>query len=136
MLLTAIVLALGSLGPARRFVPEPYAQAGAIDCANGLRIDATAAPASTDRIAAGTAIVAALRRPVDSTALEALRAAGLEPLAGVFPQSVVCRAGRDIPATTPDCALWLAPLPPGAKLAPDLPADGLVEVVAEVRQIR
>ncbi|MFO7650080.1 MAG: S8 family serine peptidase [bacterium] len=130
MLLTAIVLALGSLGPARRFVPEPYAQVGAIVCANGLRIDATAALASTDRIATGTVIVAALRRPVDSTALEALRAAGLEPLAGVFPQSVVCRAGRDIPATTPDCALWLAPLPPGAKLAPDLPADGLVEAVA------
>lgn len=129
-LLIATVIALGSPGPARRFVPEPYAQAGAIVCANGLCIDSTAAFSPADRIAAGSIVIAALRAPVDSPALAELRAAGLEPLAGVFPQSVVCRAACDVPAGTPARALWLAPMPPGAKLAPDLPADGLVEVVA------
>ncbi len=129
-LLTALLVAVGSPGPARRFVPEPYGAAGAVECANGLRIDSSRAYRADDRIPAGRVVVAALRRPVDSDALEALRRAGLEPLAGVFPQSVVCRAARELAGLAPPCALWLAPLPPAAKLAPDLAASGAVQAVA------
>jgi hypothetical protein len=127
-----VLLILGFLGPgisrsgpARSLVPEPYDEAAVIRFANGASIDTRSAPPPADsaRLSAGSYWLVHLAGPVQEEWLRALAQTGARPVCYLAYQNLVCRITREIPAASLkqlDFTGWLGPLPPSAKLAPEV----------------
>ncbi len=140
-----LLLILALVGPGIRktgsalpFAPEPYQDRRIVHFANGFTIDTRRTPTAspTTTIPAGSVWLAGLDAPVGRGLLSSLERRGAEPLCYLAYSTLVFRARTDTPArrlgSMPGVA-WLAPLPAGAKRAPEaFPFPGRREYVVSL----
>jgi subtilisin family serine protease len=119
VLLVLSALELHRLGPARRFVPEPYAEAAVIHLASGDSVPAQSGISNIQSaIASSRYVLVHLPCPVTQHGLGALRAAGLEPVGYLAYQNVICRR-LDTRGSASGIDWPVLPFLPEYKLAPE-----------------
>ncbi len=104
---------------------EPYSDAAVIRFANGTSIDTRIAPLPErgSHLGTGTSWLVHLTGPVRVEWKAELKRLGADPVRYLAYQTLVCRLWRDVTASEVaefEFVDWLGPLPPSAKLAPEL----------------